>query len=203
MAESFIQLPADGAGKKLRTRQRVVGANTVQEQYVTQAADPTYYVWVPPMALAANKYFLAVLNTGAGTVVKVKKLFLINAALTAVTGVGVQFDIRRISSITAGTAVTPNPADTNDGAIANFTCVHSPTAVTAGVLLYSWYGNNDEVGATNAFPTATIQSLISLQPEGAEIKELNLNNGEGMCVQLITSTTVGSYGVLAVLTKES
>ena len=34
MPESIVQLPADGAGKSLRTRQRVIGAATVQEQVV-------------------------------------------------------------------------------------------------------------------------------------------------------------------------
>jgi hypothetical protein len=162
-------------------------------------ADPTYYVWVPQMALAQNKYFLAIRNTAA-QVVKLRKVFLVNAALAAVTGVGVQFDVRRISAITGGTAITPNPADTADGALPNVTVVHSPTAVTEGALLYSWFTNNDEIGLTGGFPQATLQSLISLQPEGNEVKELTLNNGEGMCLKQITSTTVGSFGVLAVLT---
>lgn len=34
MTESFIQLPDDSTGKKLRTRQRTVGANTVEEQFI-------------------------------------------------------------------------------------------------------------------------------------------------------------------------
>lgn len=34
MAESFVQLPADGTGKKLRTLQATVGANTVEHQAV-------------------------------------------------------------------------------------------------------------------------------------------------------------------------
>jgi hypothetical protein len=34
MGEQIIQLPADSTGKKVRTQERVVGANTVQEQYV-------------------------------------------------------------------------------------------------------------------------------------------------------------------------
>lgn len=34
MGASYVQLPADSSGKKLATRQRTVGANTVEEQYV-------------------------------------------------------------------------------------------------------------------------------------------------------------------------
>jgi hypothetical protein len=34
MGESYIQLPTDSSGKKVRTRQRTVGANTIEEQYI-------------------------------------------------------------------------------------------------------------------------------------------------------------------------
>lgn len=34
MAESYIQVPPNSTGLKLRTRQRTVGANTIEEQYV-------------------------------------------------------------------------------------------------------------------------------------------------------------------------
>jgi hypothetical protein len=33
MGESYVQVPPDSTGKKLRTRQRTVGANTIEEQY--------------------------------------------------------------------------------------------------------------------------------------------------------------------------
>lgn len=162
--------------------------------------DPTYYIYVPPMALAANKIFLALRNTDA-TPVKVRKLFLVNAALTAVTGVGVQWDIDDISAITAGTAVTPKPTNSADGALPNFTCVHSPTSVTKDFTWFSWYTNNDEIGLTGGFPQATIQALGNVLVEGAKLKDITLNNGEGVCLKQITSTTVGSYGVIAVVTR--
>jgi len=203
MAENFIQLPADSTGKKTRTKSKTIGSNAVHISYVAQDADPTYYIWVTPMALAQNKLFLSFLNnSGSGQVLKLRKLFFINAALAAVTGVGVQFDIKRISAITGGTGVTPNPADTGDGSLTNITCVHTATSATEGIILYSWYTNNDEIGLTGGFPQATIQSLISTQPEGNEIKELNLLEGEGFCVKQITNSTVGTFGVLAVITKE-
>lgn len=202
MADSSIGLPADGPGKKIRTRTRPQGVDTVHEQAYFSAAMPTYYVWVTPMAMAGNKHFLTLLNTSATQLVKVRKLFVINAALAAVTGVGLQFDVKRCSALTGGTAITPNPVDTADGALTGLTCVHTPTTVTEGVLLYSWYTNNDEIGATNGFPSSYIQALGNIQPEGPEIREVTLRQGEGMTVKQVTATTVGSYGVLAVLTTE-
>ena len=201
MADGVIQMPVDSTGKMLRTRTRVVGGNTVHEQYVAMAADPTYYIWSTPAAAAANRQVLSLINNTAAQVIKVRKLFLINAALAAVTGVGLQYDVKRISTLSAGTAITPNPADTADGAMANFTCAAGGT-VTEGVLLYSYYTNNDEIGLTGGFPQATIQALISLQPEGNEVKELALRNGEGFTIKQITSSAVGTIGALAVVTVE-
>jgi len=203
MAEAFIQLPSDGTGKKTRTKSKTVSSNVVHETYIVQGADPTYYIFVAAQALAANKYHLAFLNAAAsGQIIRLRKLFFLNAQLAAVTGVGVQFDVRRISSISGGTTITPNPMDTADGALTNFTCVSAPTSVTEGVLLYSWFTNNDEIGLTNAFPTAMLQALGNAMPEGNELKELNCREGEGFTVKQITSTTIGSYAMLAVITKE-
>lgn len=202
MPESFVALPADSTGKKLRTRQRTVGANTVEEQYMALASDATYYLWVPSLVNAANKYYIALLNTAA-QVLKVRKLFLCNSSLAAVTGIGIQFNLIRISAITGGTAITANPVDTTDGALTGYTAVYAPTSVTAGVTLFSWFTNNDEVGLTGGFPQATIQALTSLLPEGPEIKELTLNQNEGIALQQITSSVAGNYGVLAVVTKSA
>lgn len=161
--------------------------------------DPTWYVWVEPQACAANKYFLALLNTGA-QVLKLRKLYLQNAALTAVTGVGLRFNVGRVTAIGGGTAVTPQIMDSSDAALTGLTCVHTATGVTDGPVLFGWFTNNDEIGLTGGFPQATIQGLISLLPEGGEIKEITLRQGEGVCLKQITASTVGSFGALAVLT---
>jgi len=203
VADSLVQVPPDSTGAKMRTRTRVIGGNTVHEQYIAQGADPTYYVWSTPAACAQNRQVLALLNTSSTQVIKLRKLFLINAQLTAVTGVGLQYDVKRISTLTGGTAITPNPADTADGAMTGFTCASGGT-VTEGVLLYSWYTMNDEVGLTAAAAVGGyLQASISMQPEGNEVKELNLRNGEGFTVKQITNSTVGSYGALAVVTVEA
>jgi hypothetical protein len=187
----------------MRTRTRTVGANTVHEQAFWEAANPTWYVWSGSAACAANKHFLSFLNNGgSGQVFKVRKLYLINTAVAAVTGVALQFDIKRITACSGGSAITPQIVDSTDTAIANVTVQSAPTAVTEGAVLFPWYTTNDEIGATNAFPSSFIQSATNLLPEGVEVKELVLNAGEGVTVKQITSSTVGSFGVLMVVTKE-
>lgn len=200
MADSYVQLPSDGVGKKLRTRTQTIAAQTVHEQAIYNVAEPTWYVWSGATALAANKHHLSILNTGA-QVIKIRKLFLVNAALAAVTGVGVQYDIKRITACSGGSAITAQIMDSGDTALSSVTILNGPTSVTEGAVLFPWYTNNDEIGLTGGFPQATIQSLFSLVPEGLEIKEPVLNQNEGLTVKQITSTVIGSVGVLAVITK--
>lgn len=204
MAESTIRVATDSDGRRVRTRQRLISAVSVEEQYVAMAGEPTYYLWSASTPCAANQYNLAVKNLMTNQLVKLRKLFLINTQLTAATGVALQFDITRCSSITGGQVVTPNAADSNDGSIttAQFTSVRSPSSVTQGVTLYSWFTTNDEIGVTQAFPSSYIQAGINMHPEGGEIKELVLRQNEGVCIKQITSSAVGAFAVLAVITIE-
>lgn len=203
MAEGVVQVPPDSTGAKLRTRTRTVGANTVHEQAFWPAANPTWYVWSGSAACAASKHFLSFLvNAGSGQIFKVRALYLINTAATATTGVAVEFDIKRCTAVSGGSVITPQAMDSTDTAIANVTVQTAPTTVTEGAVLFPWFTNNDEIGVTNAFPTSIQQAGINMVPVGNEIKEPVLNAGEGITVKQITSSTVGSFGVLMVVTKE-
>lgn len=210
MPHSYIQLPLDGSGKKLRTRQRVLEDDTVQEQIFALGAEPSYYVQTPAIACAQNKLFLSFMNNAlSGQVLKLRRLWILNAQLTAITSgtapatVGMmEFQVKRISAIIGGTAVTPQPTDTVDGALTNYTAVHTATSATEGVQLYSWYTNNDEAGLTGDMWQAMLQQCISSAIDGWEMREIELQPGEGFCVKQITNFTLGQFSVLAVISKE-
>lgn len=208
MAENFIQLPADGSGKRLRTLEQTISGQVVQTQYVAMGAAPTYYVWVNDIVLAQNKHWLTIANlTGSGKVVKLRKLFLQNLALAAVTGVAIRLDMFKAAStaVSAGTAVTAETMDSADGAAPAQTAIKIATGATVsanGARLFAYATNSDEVGATNAFPTSNLQAFANLLAEGAEVRELVLREGEAVTLQQITSTIVGTFGVLAVITIE-
>ena len=115
MPETFIALPPDSTGKKLRTRSKVIGGQTVHEQAVYQTALPTFYILADAVAFAANKHHLSIMNTaGSGKLLSVKKLFHINLSLGAVTGVALRFDVKRATAVSGGTAITPQSCDTDD-----------------------------------------------------------------------------------------
>ena len=204
MPESFTQVPPNSTGNKMRTRTRVVGADTVHEQAVFNGALPTYYALADAVAFAANKHMISLHNAaGTGKMIVLKKMFLINLALAGVTGVALRQDVKRFTAVhTGGTAVTPVPCDSSNAALpAGVTCKTGAT-LTDVTLLFPITFTNDETGATQAFPSTMLQAGINWFPEGAEVQEIRLREGEGLTIKNITSTTVGSYAYLIVFTVD-
>jgi hypothetical protein len=214
MPDSYVGLPQEnwyGAGKLFRAQERTIGGNVVEETFYALSGEPTYWAFAPAQACAGNKYFFAFLNNaGSGKVRTVRKLFIQNAQLAVIASgtspatVGmIEIDILRITAITGGTAITPNPADTTDPAMTNYTCVYSPTSCTDSTLLCAWYTNNDEIGVTGDIWQAMIQQLISADPEEGwgKFAETRLNPGEGLAVKMITNFTLGQFSVFAVISE--
>jgi len=202
MPDSFTQVPPNSTGNKMRTRSRVVGSDTVHEQAVFQVALPTYYALADNVAFAANKQMISLYNAaGTGKLVVIKKLYLINLQLSAVTGVAVRQDVKRFSvAHSAGTAVTPVPCDSINPALPAGVTVKTGATVSDVTLLFPLTFANDEVGATQAFPSVQLQAGINWLPEGIEIQEIRLREGEGVTVKNITSTVIGSFAYMFVFT---
>lgn len=204
MPESFTQVPPNSTGNKMRTRSRVVGADTVHEQAVFNGALPTYYALADAVAFAQNKQMISLHNAaGSGVMVVLKKMFLINLAIASVTGVMLRQDVKRFTAVhTGGTTVTPTTCDSTNPALpAGVTCKTGAT-VTDLTLLFPLTFNNDEVGATQAFPSTSLQAGINWLPEGNEVQEIRLREGEGITIKNITNTVVGSFAYLIVFTVD-
>lgn len=203
MAESYTQVPPNSTGNKIRTRTKSIGGNTVHEQAVYQAALPTYYALADAVAFAANKHHISIMNAaGSGKVVSVKKMFIINTQLTALTGVAVRADVKRMTAHSAGTAITPVSCDSLNASLPAEITVKTGATVTESSLLFPLTFTNDEAGATQAFPSTQLMAGINWMPEGVEIQETRLRPGEGLTVKQITSTTVGQFAWLIVFTVD-
>jgi hypothetical protein len=202
--ESYIQLPADSTGRKLRTRQDVINGQTVETQIVTQGALPTFYAWSGAQPFANGKHFLSIFNVlASGKIVRIKKVYVINMQTAAVTGVLFQMDFRKTTAQAAGSAITAVAMDSQDAPPAqNVVAIAAGATVTNGPLLFSQILSNEEAAAAHASPTPMIQAGINWIPEGVEVKEITIRPGEGFTVQNVTNTTVGSYAVLIVFTVE-
>lgn len=203
MAESFTQVPPNSTGNKMRTRSRVIGADTVHEQGVFTAALPTYYALADAVAFAANKQHLSIFNNaGSNQIIAIKKLFHINLSLSAVTGVAVRFDVKKTTAQSVGTAITANSADSTNPALSGVQIATGAT-VTEGAILYPIATQNDEITAANTAIANYLMQFGNLALEGIEQQEYRLRPGEGMTIKQITSTTVGSFAWLMAFTVES
>lgn len=203
MAESFTQVPPNSTGNKMRTRSRVIGADTVHEQGVFTAALPTYYALADAVAFAANKQHLSIFNNaGSNQIIAIKKLFHINLSLSAVTGVAVRFDVKKTTAQSVGTAITANSADSTNPALSGVQIATGAT-VTEGAILYPITTQNDEITAANTAIANYLMQFGNLALEGIEQQEYRLRPGEGMTIKQITSTTVGSFAWLMAFTVES
>ena len=200
MPESFTQVPPNSTGNKMRTRSRVIGSNTVHEQAIFQDALPTYYALADAVGFAANKHMISLYNaSGSGKLVVLKKMYLVNLQLATVTGVAVRQNFSRFSAVhSAGTLITPTSNDSLNPAIPAGITVRTGATLTAGSLLFPLTFANDEVSATQAFPSVPLQWL----PEGNEVQEVRLREGEGVTVQNITSTVIGSFAYMFVFTLD-
>jgi len=203
MAESFTQVPPNSTGNKMRTRDRIIGANTVHEQAIFQAALPTYYATADAITFANGKTHFSIMNAaGSARVVAIRKLFAINNSIGAVVGAALRLDARRIASHSGGTTVTPVLADTTNAALPAQITVLTNATVTSPVLLYPFFVTTEEETATSALSKNLFQAMTNLQPEGMEIQELRLRPGEGFALTQITNATIGSYSWLCVFTVD-
>ena len=203
MAESYTQVPPNSTGNKMRTRSRVIGADTVHEQGVFTAALPTYYAMADAVAFAANKQHISIFNNaGSNQVIAIRKMFHINLSLAAVTGVAVRFDVKKTTAQSVGTAITANSADSANPALSGLQIATGAT-VTEGAILYPITTQNDELTAANTAIANYLMQFGNLALEGIEQQEYRLRPGEGMTAKQITSTTVGSFAWLIAFTVES
>lgn len=202
MGESYVQVAPDSTGKKLRTYQKVVDSQTVEEQYVILAGFPTYYFQTAVNAAvgsATNFHFDIFNASGSSVILKVRKLFL-QQSFVAQTGVAATFNINRTSAVgTGGATLTAVKADTADPNLpAQVTARGNGTGgnTSAGTLCtLGMSGEETDIGGRGSM-------FYNLLAEGNETKDVTLRAGEGLAVVKTAGvvTTSGSWSVLAVIT---
>ena len=127
MPESFVGLPPDGSGRKLRSRQRVVGPNTVEEPYhiltserVVSAEVMTSTWRTLGAAALLHNLFTLENGTGSGVLVGLRRLSVQMDATAVLAAVAPTVEFYRTSGMpSGGTVLEKTLIDTSTTSAAN------------------------------------------------------------------------------------
>jgi hypothetical protein len=136
MAESLVQV-TEGVGKKLRTWNRTIGANSVEEEFTLPGEYPlaSYSVIAVNISAATINDHTLQIMAGGSLNVRIRRITIEQSANATTAALQVYAVLRLTTAGTGGTAVTPRPFDTADAA-SGATAMTLPTAKgTEGVEL--------------------------------------------------------------------
>jgi hypothetical protein len=202
MVESFFQIPPNSTGSKIRTEQRVVGANTVEMQYVRQDEPATFVAIADRIVPAVNKYILTLFNTTATRKVVLQKGFIFNWQTATVTGTVLDCEFRRVTARTAGATITPVAYDTADTLTAGITADSTTTAVTDSSLFQRVLATGEEVTTALTFASLQADAAHAMFYEKKDgMKGITCRQNQGVTIKNIVGT-VGSISVVFVFTDE-
>jgi len=157
--ESLVQVTS-GAGPKLHTWQRTIGANNVEDEAVYPAEFPiaSYSVYWDNVSCATVNDHIIQVMAGASLNVRVRHVYIEqNSNATAVQRVSFQL-LRLTTAGTGGTAVTPGRYDTADAA-AGATAMTLPTVkgTESTILRQSILIARQALSATQTQPEEAIE----------------------------------------------
>lgn len=191
MAESYIQLPVNNTGSKLRTEQRVIGANTIEEQYVRESVSPTYRVFTGEITMGLTAVRTPVITlwhpSASSVTARIKRIMMhMRVGHTAGTlHVKTQF-ITAENGTPGGTTLTPQQMNRASAASA-LTVRQAPAAPTrTGQLL-------DDYTKTAVAITGGVEqsSYVLYKSEGESI---TLRGGIAEGIEVSTDTLAALTG---------
>lgn len=209
IANSFSgePIPAQIIGKNPQNLPQAVGVGSSGGLLVQAVELPTFQVTAENVSLALNKSLLSLFLDGASTqFAKLRAIYLRNAQTTAVTGVIATFELQRITGHSAGTALTPTSRDTADVLPGTVTARTNATVTGASSALWRWDWSTDEWGPgtldTEAYQVTQQNLLPNFSRKDEALKPFVLRPGQGYHIQMMTSTTVGTWDITFVFTVE-
>lgn len=226
MAEDFVQVAPDSTGAKMRTRSRVIGANTIEEQYVIVQSEavPNNRVWlstlrIPSRVVAAgatqNLFSIWSGIAGGGNSVSVRRLTVEIDTATAYAGLGPFLRLHRMSTQAAtpgGTVITPVSQYSSDPTFSTLVSVRADhqgdnaaatTALALGTLNTQpmWSQTCPRMQASGGF---YIPTEYNMMPNDAQLMAQDpfiLRPSEGMALQLTNGAVALTAGMFTFQVK--
>lgn len=169
----------------------------------------TYTLGAVGVAFALNKAMLGVYNgVGSGKVLKVYRVWALNNGVAAVTGVMTNLELRRLTSGSGGSAITPMKHDSTSLSFPAQIVVSTGMTVVTSDLFRRVAWSNDEAAA-NATATMdeleTIPALTCLWDVGyndLNVEPIVCREGYGCALINTGNTAVGTLDVFMEVTME-
>ncbi len=174
---------------------------------VGATAEPaTYTVVADRVAPAANKFVLTLFNTSSTRKVVIQKVLIYNWQTATVSGVLLEFEVKRITARTVGTTVASFAHDSNDSLSAGISADTNSSAVTEGVLIRRAFSASEEIkiGALTLENSASVDDNFATVIEKKDGNKGHvLRQNQGITIKQITSSTVGNVSAVIIFTDES
>ena len=132
--------------------------------------------------------------TGSGVVLEIHGIFII-PSLTAVTGIGLTWELIKTSAVgTGGTTLTPRALDSTNTALpAQVTARSKPTGGATTNFIQMFMSSSSEETTPYAGMASTLNHLnFAASPD---VQTLTLNAGEGLKIDQTTNSAVGSTNI--------
>lgn len=163
----------------------------------------TYTANATGIAFASNKSLLGLYNAHATRKVKLYRVWVLNNQTAAVTGVLTSMTLRKITSLTGGTGVTPVAHDSGNTSfdLTSVTCVSGGTfANSSDAPLRQIVWSSDEPSASAA-TSDELQCIVPLMciwdsTGDSNIEPLVLNTNEGVHLLQPGSNAAGILDIL-------
>jgi hypothetical protein len=191
LSESYIQLPPDSTGKKVRAIYiPTLGTYMeVQASKDIETANPVYVAAVSASAVAASKHHLTLWN-GSTQRVRVLGISASCHTTTTVTGFIMQYLVYRASAVSSGTALEIGKLDPDDPDLPTGIAAYTgATVTTTGPPLAIFTLNPEETGAQNW--------IYFTPPEPIVIKP-----GTGLTIQQYATAGVGLFNAVIYFSVE-
>lgn len=162
----------------------------------------TYTAYATGIAFASNKSLLGIFNAHATRKVKLYRVWVLNNQTSGVTGVLTSMLLRKISALSAGTAVTPVAHDTGNTSVdlTSVTCVTGGTFTNTGDNAFRqimWSGDEPAVSSATSDELQCIVPLMCIWDSTGDsnIEPFVCNTNEGIHILQPGSNAVGILDV--------
>ncbi len=174
---------------------------------VTRYSEPaTYSIISVATPIAFNKSMMLLGNATASNKIKLHKIQIINVQTTNVNGIFATFEMRRVTSTSGGTNLTPFPFDTSSVLPSGVLCNTNATVSAESAIVKRWIWSSDELVVNTSDEEGldhTFQTLQYVYNSEGKTSPIIININEGIHIKQTTNSAIGTFDIYMEFTVES